>query len=129
MPGPGDTVVASVGLAVHSLKSAKLPCVHADSTHAVSLANGAAKGTTKGTARGANGAESSVTEVIGAAATFLGLPRGMISFEIYFKTTHVKKRNCEWEQRVFTVQRPATQGQFARLHLGFTHDPRAPRGQ
>ena len=91
MPGPGDTVVASVGLAVHSLKSAKLPCVHADSTLAVSLAKGAAKGTAKGMARGTNNAESSVTEMIGAAATFRGLPRGMISFEIYFKTTHVKK--------------------------------------
>ena len=112
MPGLGDTVVVSVGLAVHSLRSSYLPCVHADSTLAISLA--------KGTAKGANGAESDVTGGIGAVASFLGRPRGMIRFEIYFKYTRVKKKASE-EQRVLTGQRPTTQGQLARLYSGFTH--------
>ena len=96
MPGPGATVVASAGLAVHSLKSVKLPCVHEGSAHADSLASGgAAKGTTTGTgtARGVNSSESSVTGVPGATATLLGLPRGMISFVYTLKTTRVKQNN------------------------------------
>ena len=117
MLGPGDTVVVSVGLAVHSLRSSYLPCVQADSTLTISIA--------KGSANGANGAESDVTGGIGAVASFLGRPRGMIRFEIYFKSTCVKKI-ASGEQRVLTVQRSATQGQLARLHSGFTHRPPRP---
>ncbi len=117
MPGPGDTVVVSVGLAVHSLRSSNLPCVNADSTLAISLAKGTAKGAT-----GDNGAESNVTGGIGAVASFLGRPRGMIRFEIYFKYTRVKKKASE-EQQVLTGQRPTTltpaplAGTLSRRHI------------